>query len=84
MPNSARFGGVNKGPHKNSDFPKNHENKGPHWAREARPKKIALFECFTVQKHEKIDSQKVMRIRDPIEFRKFGQVNKRPHANSEF
>ena len=53
-------------------------------AREARPKKIALFGCFPVQKHEKNDSQKVMRIRDPIEFRKFGQVNKGPHGNSEF
>ena len=33
---------------------------------------------------KKIDSQKVMRIRDPIKFQKFGQVNKGPHANSEF
>ena len=57
--------------------------RDPIGARSA-PEKIALFECFTVQKHEKIDSQKVMRIRDPIEFRKFGQVNKGPHANSEF
>ena len=48
------------------------------------PKKIALFECFTVQKHDKIDSQKVMRIKDPIEFRKFSQVNKGPHENSDF
>ena len=53
-------------------------------AREARPKKIALFECFTVQKHEYFDSQKVMRIRDPIKFQKFGEVNKGPHENSDF
>jgi len=42
IPNSAKFGGVNKGPHKNSDFQKNHENKGPHW-RAKRARKHRAF-----------------------------------------